>query len=86
MLASRLFVRRFLTVAKMREQVDKEILGQNAHVALDVVVEHEARGDGGLVLPASAAANRPARSCRSSHDAECEAEEERETGCGEAIG
>lgn len=38
----------------MGKEVGKEVLGEDAGVALDVVVEDEARGDGGLVGTSSA--------------------------------
>lgn len=39
---------------KVREEVAKEVLGHNADVALDVIIEDELGGDSGLVLATSA--------------------------------
>jgi hypothetical protein len=37
----------------VRKQLVKEVLGQDSHVALEVVVEHERGRHGGLVLAAA---------------------------------
>lgn len=41
-------------VLKVREEVAKEVLGHNADVTLDVIIEDELGGDSGLVLATSA--------------------------------
>jgi len=43
------------TVAELGEEVRKQVLGQDANVALDMIVENQPGRDGRLVLPPPAA-------------------------------
>lgn len=55
------------TISQMREQLGEQVLGDNADVGLDMVVEDETRRESGLVLATPPQAPCPRRGIRGGH-------------------